>query len=105
MTAGPNRIVRRVATGSAALGFERRLLAVRVLELTGELVALVARDDWCYVARVLIERRLLLERIADAPLPEDDRQCVSALRAAMAESDRTVGLLIANAEHRSREGY
>ena len=93
-----NRITRIVSARPAGLTHQRRLIAVRVLDITGELVSHAARHEWRPVAQLMLERRRLLERIPQDPRPGGERECVEALRAAMDESDRTIGLLLAGAE-------
>ena len=93
-----NRVTGAMLSGRRGFSRDRRQLAVRVLDLTQDLVGHVARHEWQPVARLLAERRLVLEQIpAGLPWGEDD-DCILALRAAMAESDRAVGLLLASAE-------
>jgi hypothetical protein len=98
MSAQGNRITRLVRAGLPDAVHERRVLAVRVLDLTQNLVTLAARRDWPRVAHLLVARRALLERLPRELPGGEEGDCVLALRAAMAESDRTLGLLIAGAE-------
>jgi hypothetical protein len=100
MTALRNRITHVAPAGAADAGHERRALAVRMLDLTQNLVTLAARRDWPRVAHLLVARRALLERLPRELPGGEERECVLALRAAMAESDRTLGLLLAGAELR-----
>jgi hypothetical protein len=99
MNAQPNRI-----TGISGIlpdsRLDARYLAVRVLDLTRDLVGLVAQCDWTRVSRVVLERRRLIDRLPEQAADGNHEGAILALRSAMDESDRTVGLLLANAELR-----
>lgn len=92
-----NHIRRAVLARSTGLTHDGRVLAVRVLDLTEDLVAHAARHEWQPVARLLLERRILVDRIPEDPPWSEVHGCTAALRAAMEESDRAVALLLARA--------
>ncbi len=100
MNSHRNRITSIATIGFGEPDGESRLLGFRVVDLTRNLVTLVGKREWPLVARVLVERRALLERMPQRHSRPEDEGCLIALRAAMAESDRTVGLLLASAELR-----
>jgi len=93
-----NRITGIAPSGVPDAAQERRVLAMRVLDLTQNLVTLAARRDWPKVARLLTARRMLLDSLPCELPGGEEGECVRALRAAMAESDRTLWLLLAGAE-------
>jgi hypothetical protein len=98
MTRGPNRITRFTPAGPAGLRHDQRVIAVRVLDLTHELVERMVLGEWPQVTRLLGERRALLERLPRTRPAGEDGDCVRALRAAVEESDRAMGLLLAGAD-------
>lgn len=91
------RVLRVSPASRSALSMPRRRIAARVLDVTESLTHLAAHCDWHAVTDMLAHRRALIVGLhAGRPGP-DELQCLAALRAAVAESDRALGLVLADA--------
>lgn len=91
------RVVSLSPTPHSGLSMPRRRLAARVLDATESLTQLAAHRDWHAVADLLAHRRALVAGLEAGRLGPDELQCLAALRAAVAESDRALGLVLADA--------
>jgi len=64
-----------------------------VLAATDKLVRQAEQGDWASVAKTAQQRRAILEALANHAAPAGEHDFLKALRAAVAESDRALGVM------------